>query len=96
MKKIVAMMMVIILTLSLGVMAQAEVKLVRHGWRSIDDEQRPYVVLESQSGDSVTLYVTQEEQDKYVEEWFLKKAAKEKAEEPSWFKKMVDWIVFWN
>lgn len=68
MKKFIVVM-VIILTLSLGV-AQAEVRLKGVGWDYRGGEERPYVVLISETGEESTVYCSEEEQNEYLREDF--------------------------
>ena len=90
MKKIIAAMMVI-LTLSLGV-AQAEVRLKGVGWDYRGGEERPYVVLISETGEESTVYCSEEEQNEYIREDFER--AEKEARDRTWWGRIMNAIGF--
>lgn len=96
MKKFVAIVMMVILTLSLGVMAQAEVGVTRFGQELVDGEYVYYLIYESDTGNSAKLYVTEDEWEAYIYELFERREAEYKAQNPGWFQRTVNAIVFWD
>ncbi len=91
MKKIVAVVMLVALTLSLGV-AQAEVRLKGVGWDYRGGEERPYVVLISETGEESTVYCSEEEQNEYLREDF-ERAGKE-ARDRTWWGRILNNLGF--
>lgn len=100
MKKFVAVvMMVVLVTLSLG-MAQAEVRYtnVRPGMREVNEgEWENYYIAEiiSDSGDKVEIELTYEEFVSARDE-FVKEVAKVETDNRPWYKKAISRITFWN
>lgn len=86
MKKFIAVM-VIILTLSLGV-AQAEVRLKGVGCDYRVGEERPYVVLISETGEESTVYCSEEEQNEYLRVEFER--AEKEARDRTWWGRIMN------
>lgn len=93
MKKILAIIVMILMVMSLTVMAQAETRVTRFGEELVDGEYVKYVVIESDSGETAKLRVTDEEYENFLTEKF---EAMKRAERKTKWDKFLDWVTFWN
>ena len=101
MKRFVVFVVLMVLALSLANRALGEVGMKGFGHELKDGEYVSYVVLESEdTGDTVKLYVSEDEVDSFLKEEFKRAEAEARdrkiQEVKNWFGKAADTVVFWK
>ena len=91
MKKMIAIT-IILVAVSLTLTAQAEVRLKGVGWDYRGGEERPYVVLISETGDESTVYCSEEEQNDYIREDFERR--EREARNQTWWGRIMNTFGF--